>query len=188
MYARNLGGREFTFDFASGLIDDNLLIVDRETDSVWSQLAGRAVSGEMDGTPLEQMPSLQTTWGFWREQHPDTRVMVVEGSDGRPYQYQDFVPGERRSRGGEHDTSTLGLGLAIGGESWFYPLDELAKVETPIATTIGGQRRSIHYSAAGLTAWATDASGTTLVSVIAYRRGWGKFFPESNYFAGGQLP
>ena len=188
MYARNLGGREFTFDFASGLIDDNLLIVDRETDSVWSQLAGQAVSGQMEGTPLEAMPSLQTTWGFWRQQHPDTRVMVVEGRDGRPYQYQDFVPGERRSRGVEHDTSTVGLGLAIGGESWFYPLDELAKVETPIEATIGGKRVTVHYSAAGLTAWATDESDTTLVSVIAYRRGWGSFFPESNYFSAGRLP
>jgi hypothetical protein len=40
VYARRVGDRELTFDFAEGLIKDNLLIVDRETRSVWPQLHG----------------------------------------------------------------------------------------------------------------------------------------------------
>ena len=34
MYARRVGGKEFTFDFAEALYRDNLLFVDRETNSV----------------------------------------------------------------------------------------------------------------------------------------------------------
>lgn len=73
MYARRTGDRELTFDFAEGLIKDNLLIVDRETSSVWSQLHGRAVIGPMEGTPLQMIPAIQATWGFWRARHPETR-------------------------------------------------------------------------------------------------------------------
>ena len=57
MYARRQGGRELTFDFAEGLVDNNLLVVDRETSSVWSQLAGRAIAGSMEGTPLTAVPA-----------------------------------------------------------------------------------------------------------------------------------
>lgn len=186
MYARSIGDREFTFDFASGLIDDNLLVVDRETNSVWSQLAGKAVFGEMKGAPFTAMPSMQATWKFWREQHPDTRVMVVEGRDGRPYLYQDFTPGERRQRAGEHDTSPVGLGLVVAGDAWYFPFPELEKASTPLAITIGDQQVTIGYSSEGMTAWATDADGDILVTVIAYERGWNSFFPESQRYAAGR--
>lgn len=186
MYARSIGEREFTFDFASGLIDDNLLVVDRETNSVWSQLAGKAVFGEMEGAPFTAMPSMQTTWKFWRELHPDTRVMVVEGREGRPYLYQDFTPGERRQRAGEHDTSPVGLGLVVAGDAWYFPFPELEKASTPLAMTIGGQQVTIGYSSEGMTAWATDADGDILVTVIAYERGWNSFFPESQRYAAGR--
>ena len=183
MYARNLGGRELTFDFASGLIDDNLLVVDRETNTVWSQLAGKAVFGQLEGTAFKAMPSMQTTWKFWRQEHPDTEVMVIEGREGRPYLYQDFIPGTRRQRTGEHDTSTLGLGLAVGVESWFFPLAELDGAATPMKMGIGGQAVTIGYNAEGLTAWARDQDGNMLVTVIAYERGWKSFFPDSRRYA-----
>ena len=51
MYARGQKENELTFDFAEGLIKNNLLMVDRETRSVWSQLHGRAVSGPREGQP-----------------------------------------------------------------------------------------------------------------------------------------
>ncbi len=186
MYARSVGEREFTFDFASGLIDDNLLVVDRETNSVWSQLAGKAVFGEMEGTPFAAMPSMQTTWKFWREQNPDTRVMVVEGREGRPYLYQDFTPGERRQRAGDHDTSPVGLGLVVGSEAWYFPFPELDKARTPLTMALGGQQVTIGYNADGMAAWATDADGNTLVTVIAYERGWKSFFPETKRYEAGR--
>lgn len=182
MYARRQGGRELTFDFAEGLVDDNLLVVDRETSSVWSQLAGMAVSGEMEGTPLQAMPSQQTTWKFWRSQHPDTRVMVLPDTEGRPYLYQHVEPGERRRREGDHDTATVGMGLVIGSEEWFFPLQALAAAETPLQMEIGGQPTTIHYDAEGLTAWALDADGNMLVTVLAYETGWRTFFPETAVF------
>jgi hypothetical protein len=61
VYAREVAGKKLTFDFAEGLIKDNLLFVDRETHSIWSQLDNQAVSGEMKGAPLQVIASLQTT-------------------------------------------------------------------------------------------------------------------------------
>ncbi len=179
MYARRLGGRELTFDFAEGLVDDNLLVVDRETGSVWSQLAGRAIAGEMEGTPLQAVPAMQTTWKFWRGKHPDTRVMVLPDTRGRPYTYQEFVPGTRRRRGGGHDTSALGFGLALGNEAWFFPFRELEALSGPLEMTVAGQSVRVFYDREGLTAWAEDPDGNLLMGVLAYERGWRSFHPDT---------
>jgi len=178
VYARRQGGKELTFDFAEGLVDNNLLVVDRETNSVWSQLAGRSIAGPMEDTPLESIPTMQATWRFWRGRHPDTRVMVLE-REGRRYVYQDFEPGTRRSSEGAHDISTVGLGLTLDDDARFFPLRELAAATTPLSLEVGGQAVVIHFDAEGLTAWATDASGSLLMTVLAYEQGWLSFFPNS---------
>lgn len=184
MYARRLGGRELTFDFAAGLIEDNLLIVDRETRSVWSQLAGKAVAGPMSDTPLEALPSIQTTWGFWRSVHPGTSVMLLEGEEGQPYVYRRAGSGPPAKGAPQlHDTHDLGLGLTVGGESWFFPLRELAMAETPITAVIAGEPVTIHYRPEAMTAWAENAAGDLMVAVLAYESGWLSFSPESEIFA-----
>ena len=177
-------GKDLTFDFAEGLIEDNLLMVDRETHSVWSQLAGKAVEGEMKEAPLEAIPSIQSTWKYWRETHPETRVMVPVGEEGRPYVYRDFVPGEQRTgdRPTTHDLSTLGLGVAIGGEAWFFPFRELDREPTPIELEIGGKPVIVHYRGDALTAWAEDPAGELLMSVLSYESGWMSFHPDSMVF------
>lgn len=184
MYARRIGKREFTFDFAEGLLRDNLLFVDRETNSIWSQLHGQAVIGPMTGTPLQVVPSMQATWKFWRTQHPDTRVMIAEGKKGRPYFYRNRKPGTRpaKKRASSHDTSSLGLGLVLGDQAMFFPFRELDRIATPLKLTVGGEEVTLHYRKEGLAAWAEDAGGNLLPTVLAYEAGWMAFNPDSEVF------
>lgn len=181
MYARRIGGREFTFDFATGLIKNNLLIVDRETGSLWSQLRGQAVSGPMEGTPLSVIPSMQTTWKHWRELHPDTLVMVEKDTEGQPYLYRNSRPGWPL-QGRRHDTSALGLGLALGGESIYFSFRELERARGPVRLTLGGRPVVVHYRKDALTAWAEDEDGSLLPGVLAYRTGWFDFNPRSKTY------
>ena len=181
MYARQVGDRELTFDFADGLLNNNLLIVDRETDSVWSQLHGKAIIGPMEGEPLTVIPSVQATWTFWKERHPDTRVMVLPDVDGQPYYYRNRPTGQSSPKKPkmEHDLSVLGFGLAIGDEALWVPLEELHGLETPIAMTLGGQSIRLFHDTDAMTAWAEDTDGNLLSGVLAYREGWLDFFPKS---------
>lgn len=189
MYARSTGGetpRELTFDFASGLVEDNLLVADRETGSLWSQLAGQAVHGPLEGEPLRPVAALQTTWKHWRERHPDTRVMVLPEKAGRPYYYRDRKPGKKPPKDPprEHDPSILGLGLVVNGEAIFFPFKMLEKSGTPVFREIGGEGVTLHYDAEALTAWALDEEGELLPGVLVYRRAWTDFFPDSRIFDG----
>ena len=181
MYARNIENRTFTFDFAEGLVKNNLLIVDRETDSVWSQLHGRAIIGPMKDAPLSVIASVQSTWGFWRERHPHTRVMVLPNTEGRLYYYRNRPIGQSSPRQPtpEHDVSVLGFGLALGDESIWVSFSELQAAAAPIDLELGGQSIKIFFDRDGMTAWAKDGGGRLLSGVLAYQEGWFDFFPES---------
>lgn len=181
MYARRLGDRELTFDFAEGLIKNNLLFVDRESHSIWSQLDGKAIHGLLKETPLSVIPSLQTTWKHWREIHPDTRVWVIEGERGRPYLYRNWQPGTPRPKNLKkvHDTSTLGLGIVIGNTAMFFPFQVLDKIKGSLGFEVEGKELTIHYRKEALTAWAEDMEGRLLPAVIAYKEGWMRFHPNS---------
>jgi hypothetical protein len=62
---------------------------DRETDSWWSIMNSTAIGGELNGVDLIELPAGEkTTWRRWRQLHPDTLVLSVEGEehvDQNPY-------------------------------------------------------------------------------------------------------
>lgn len=54
----------------------NLVMFDRATWSYWSQILAQAICGPSTGETLEIVPSTATTWGEWREEHPETDVLL----------------------------------------------------------------------------------------------------------------
>lgn len=48
---------------------------DRETRSLWTQVDGSALRGEMKGARLTPLPAVHTTWGQWKKLHPDSLVL-----------------------------------------------------------------------------------------------------------------
>ena len=75
MYAREVNRQELTFGVSGKLIRNVLVMYDRQTESLWSQLLGESVSGELQGSKLEFLPSWHMTWGQWKEKHPDTLAL-----------------------------------------------------------------------------------------------------------------
>jgi hypothetical protein len=65
------------FDFY-GLYNGVMTMYDKQTESVWLQVEGRAVKGPMLGATLKPGPLLDTTWGEWKRLHPDTLVMAPD--------------------------------------------------------------------------------------------------------------
>lgn len=181
MYARQVGDRELTFDFAEGLLNNNLLVVDRETDTVWSQLHGKAVIGPLEGEPLTAVPSIQATWKFWKTRYPETRVMVLGDEAGRPYFYRNRPTGQSSPKNPtpRHDLSVLGFGLALDGESIWMPLTKLFARDSPVSVTLSGREVLVHHDVDAMTAWAEDLDGNLLMGVLAYEEGWRSFHPES---------
>ncbi len=85
-FDRHIRGRVLTFGISGLLYHANQNLFDRQTRSLWSQLAGGAVTGRMRGTPLRPIPLVETTWGKWLHAHPHTLVLSIR-RDSRAYDF-----------------------------------------------------------------------------------------------------
>lgn len=86
IYHRRIDGRVHTFALSGYTYydprlwngQDGFILWDRETESLWWPLIGKAVSGPLLHTPLKvynQRRWAQTTWGSWKANHPNTLVL-----------------------------------------------------------------------------------------------------------------
>ena len=77
VYDRRADDRTLTFAVSGMLWQRNLVMLDSETESLWSHFLGRAMSGPMKDHRLKKIPSELTTWGKWRREHPETTVLSM---------------------------------------------------------------------------------------------------------------
>ncbi|NIS37845.1 DUF3179 domain-containing protein, partial [Candidatus Saccharibacteria bacterium] len=66
VYERVYQGKKLNFEPSGGLMHGSLVMIDFETESLWSILTGDAVGGELKGTKLKEMPvSQKMQWKDW---------------------------------------------------------------------------------------------------------------------------
>ncbi len=89
IYDRVLNGQELSFSNSSALLDNDMVMVDRETGSYWWQVAGSAVVGELTEERLVALPSQTTTLDSWLTQFPDS--VIMQRPFGRSYDRDGFA-------------------------------------------------------------------------------------------------
>ncbi len=77
---RASNGETYNFGTSGFLYRSNKLMYDRTTQTLWNQLTGEPVLGELADTDvsLDILPVVLTSWGDWLQQHPDTQVLDRE--------------------------------------------------------------------------------------------------------------
>ncbi len=68
-------GVSTTFGVSGKLVNSNVIMYDRKTDSYWSQILGKAFSGQSTGKTLDEFPTYWTTWEQWKKKYPETKVL-----------------------------------------------------------------------------------------------------------------
>lgn len=73
------GSEDIVVDLqTSGLLaNSNKIMVDVQTDTLWSHLEGVGIGGPLEGVELNQLPLETTTWGEWRDAHPTTETLAL---------------------------------------------------------------------------------------------------------------
>ena len=80
MYDREYRGKELQFEASGGLIHSSLVMQDKQTDSYWALMRGEAIAGRFKGTRLRELAvGEKTLWMDWRQRHPGTLVLSVNG-------------------------------------------------------------------------------------------------------------
>jgi hypothetical protein len=85
VFERTINGKETEFGTSGKLYNSNLVMYDRNTDSMWSQALGVAIVGELTGRELKKIPFDLARWSDWKKLHPDTLVLSTDTGFSRPY-------------------------------------------------------------------------------------------------------
>lgn len=72
--------RVLTFGVSGMLFRDGLVMYDRQTDTLWTHVDGRAVRGKLIGHVLEIVPSMHATWKEWKTLYPNSLVLKKNGA------------------------------------------------------------------------------------------------------------
>jgi hypothetical protein len=184
--------RRRSFGVSGLLYNSDVLLYDRETESLWSQLRMQAVAGPLKGERLTAVPLTHTSWRAWRLEHPDTLVLSTETGFGRNYardpyagyaQKSDlYFPVKNRSR--LYHPKERVLGLEIDGRFKAYPFAELSRAGVEAITDdFAGRRLSVIFDPAAESARAFDEEGTELAAVTAFWFAWYAFHPATEIFS-----
>ena len=174
VYDPHVGDRRHTFGVSGLLYKRNLLLYDHETDSLWSQLGGKAVTGPLTGTSLRLLPASVTTWAQWRQEHPDTEVLSFQTGYHRNYSadpYRDWALDRR-----------LALVVSVPGAVRIYPYAELKKGGAILKDALAGKEVIIAFDARNETATLRGAEGEPLPHFVAFLADAKAFYPDAHIF------
>ena len=183
-------GDSLVFGVSGLLYNNDLLMYDRNTQSLWSQIEGRAINGPLKGEYLQQVPVEHTTWRAWYKRYPDTVVLSNKTGFRRNYGSDPYPHYENSSRlifpltnyDRRYSTKELVVGLKVGGKSKVYPFLELAQGKASFKDTFNGQTFTVEYHDKDKSARILDSSDHIMTSVTAYWFAWMAFHPESEVY------
>ena len=147
MYGRDYAGQRLSFEASGGLLNASLVLRDRETDTLWSIMTGRAESGELHGLELdEQSGAEKISWRDWRTRHPDTRVLSIDGVEHTADGYARYFRSPLGFDGATAEDGRLATKEPVfAGRSeagaWAVPL---RAVEGGGVVDLGGERLFLH--------------------------------------------
>ena len=162
---------------------------DHQTESLWSQVLQRAVTGTMTGKKLTRVPSTLTSWGKWRKQHPDTDVLSTDTGHVRDYS-RDPYDGYYESRSGLFgflkggpgaEDKELVIGVEINNSSRAYKLDNLRSTGQ-IVDTIGSTEITLEFNQETDSLVVRDPNGKNVDHMIIYWFVWKSLYPEAQIF------
>ncbi len=189
-FIATVDGQASEFGVSGLLYNSDVLLYDRNTESLWSQVMRQAVSGPQKGQRLEMVVTAHTTWGEWRSRHPDSLLLSEETGHFRNYARNPYA-GYEKSRtvyfpvaeyGTQYHPKEQVLGVELNGEAKCYPFVELSKAGAPIEDSIGGEPVSVVFDPEHRTGRVLDQDGREVPTVIAFWFAWAAFYPQGDVF------
>lgn len=186
----NVGGEARSFGVSGLLYNSDVLLYDRESESLWSQIIRKSISGPLKGENLEQLPMAHTTWRDWREHNPGTLVLSNQTGHSRDYSrspYKGYAASSRiwfpvKNQSQQYHPKELVIGLNLGGQTKAYPFAELSKTSGGIEDKLGEADIRVEFDAANRTGRVLDEEGNEIPTTIAFWFAWYAFFPDTEVY------
>lgn len=207
-FGTTVDGQGLSFRNSGAIWKRDMVMYDRETGSLWSQVAGEAIHGPHQGETLELIGSEMVRWSDWRSAHPDSDAVEIPRSpDGQPLCSCPSV---------DLDPARLVHGVEIDGQVLAFPLEKVRE-ESVVRVDFAGRRLvatyrgdNVHVFDAGDRdlqrtddpTWLVDDDGqryhaltgrtpdggdglAKIPGKTTFTTRWDLFHPDSSYYQGG---
>jgi Protein of unknown function (DUF3179) len=189
VYSRQITDKERFFGVSGLLYRSNVLMYDKGTESLWSQIKGEAVTGPLTGTELEVLPSTLTTWKKWQKKYPGTQVLSFETGFKRNYEtdpYLDYYAQQSGFRsffkiGPGEKEKELVVGIVIDGQAKAYPLRRIKELKS-LSDDLVGTELTLRFDKSTDSLSVTDERGNSVESMTVYWFVWKAIWPGTKRF------
>lgn len=193
-FASEIDGRTLEFGVSGLLYNSDVLMYDRQTGSLWSQLLNRSISGPMKGRRLSMIPVSHTTWEEWISRYPDTQVLSDQTGYRRNYKVDPYPNYGRDSKlyfpvshsSGLYRRKEIVMGLEIAGKFKAYPFKELKRGSNRFPDRFADQAIKVEFDAKNETARVLNADGVEIPTIMAFWFAWYAFHPDTAVYRAGQ--
>ena len=189
-FKADISGKARSFGVSGLLYNSDVLLYDRESESLWSQLKRQAVTGTMIGSRLDIIPVSHTRWIDWQIRYPDTQVLSTKTGAQRDYK-RDPYSGYEKSETVYFPVSANDkrfhpkervIGLEIDGKFKAYAYSELAKTAASFSESFANQELKIEFSAEHGSGRVINAEGAEIPTIVSFWFAWFAFHPETEVF------
>ncbi len=195
VYAADFAGKAHKFGVSGLLYNSDVLLYDRQTETLWSQILSKGVSGELVNKKLEVIHSAHTSWASWQEQYPKTKVLSNKTGFARdysrsPYGSYDkdvttYFPVAFKSK--RYHPKERVLGITINDKHKVYPFAELSNFfadskETRLVDTFEGQSLTLEFDPENRDGLFKSANGEIVTSTNTFWFAWYAFHPDGEVY------
>jgi hypothetical protein len=91
VFDRRVGATVYDFGVSGMLRANDMVMFDRQTDSLWQQITGEGIVGKMAGSQLSILPSQTVSFGLFASQFPEGKVLSRSTGYSRQYGQNPYV-------------------------------------------------------------------------------------------------
>jgi len=91
VFDRRVDGKTYSFGVSGLLRNSDLVMYDRQTESLWQQITGEAIVGDMLGAKLKRIPAQIISFEQFRSSHQDGLVLSRDTGYRRDYGKNPYV-------------------------------------------------------------------------------------------------
>lgn len=192
VFDRRYGDQTLTFGVSGLLFQSDVLMYDRESESLWSQLKMESVAGDRVGTKLKWLSSELMTWAGWQTFCRESEVLSMDTGFRRNYGTNPYEGYEKRENilfpvpriRDELKTKEWVVGIVLNGEAKAYPVKALEQLgDKTLGDRVGGANIRVSYDAEKKRPRVALAESDEAVpSVNTYWFAWQAFYPKTGLY------
>lgn len=179
VFDRTVGSDVLDFGVSGMLRQSDMVMFDRQTDSLWQQITGEGLVGAMTGRHLAVVSSQLVPFGAFAQQYPRGKVLSRSTGYDKPYGHNPYVGYEAAAQtmfpvkaGKRRDVLGFDrlLVVSVGGRTKAYPFSALRK-QGVIHDELGGRPVVVFFDPA-----MRSAVDSELMAVSSNSGAAGAFF------------